>query len=102
MPNNDQGKRFSMTDMIAVQNKMKAIATAHADYAKSSFEANKDYLKKIAAIKSPDQAIQTTTDHMKSAYEAFIADSTKIGGMCKDFFKSTFEPMTLERQTLAI
>jgi hypothetical protein len=102
VPNNDQGKRFSMTDMTVVQDKMKAIAAAHADYAKSSFEANKDYLTKIAAIKSPDQAIQITTDHMKSAYETFVADSTKIGGMYKDFFKSAFEPMTVGRPTLAI
>jgi len=84
-----------MTDMTAVQDKMKAIATAHADYAKSSFEANKDYLAKISTIKAPDQAIQITTDHMKSAYETFVAESAKIGNMYKDFFSLAHEPMTV-------
>jgi len=46
-----------MTDMTVVHDKMKAIATAHGDYAKQSFEANKAYLAKLATIKAPDQAI---------------------------------------------
>jgi hypothetical protein len=91
-----------MTDMTVVQDKMKAIATAHADYAKASFEANKDYLAKIATIKAPDQAIQITTDHIKSTYEAFVAESTKIGDMYKDFFKSAYAPMMVGMPKLAV
>jgi hypothetical protein len=86
-------REFSMTDMTVMQDKMKAIATAHADYAKSSFEANKAYMEKLATIKAPDQAMQITTDHMKSAYETFVAEATRIGDMYKDFFSSAFEPM---------
>ena len=91
-----------MTDMTVVQDKMKAIATAHADYAKSSFESNKAYLAKIATIKAPDQAVQVTSDHMKSAYEAFVAESAKIGEMYKDFFKTAYEPMTVGTQKVAV
>ena len=79
--NDDQGKELPMTDMTVVHDKMKAIATAHADYVKSSFEANNAYLTKLATIRAPDQAMQITTDHMKSAYETFVAESTKIGDM---------------------
>jgi hypothetical protein len=100
--NNDEGKELPMTDMTVVQDKMKAIAAAHADYAKSSFEANKAYLAQIATIKAPDQAVQLTTDHMKSTYETFVAESTKIGDMYKDFFKSAYEPMTVGMQKLAV
>jgi hypothetical protein len=90
-----------MTDMTVVQDKMKAIATAHADYAKSSFEANKAYLEKLATIGAPDQAIQITTDHMKSAYESFVAEATKIGDMYKDFFKIAYDPTTVGMPKLA-
>jgi hypothetical protein len=79
-----------MTDMTVVQDKMKAITTAHADYVKSSFAANKTYMEKLATIKAPDEAMQITTDHMKSAYETFVAEATKIGDMYKDLFKSAF------------
>jgi hypothetical protein len=95
-------KEFQMTDMTVVQDKMKAIATAHTDYLKSSFEANKAYMENIATIKAPDQAIEITTEHMKSAYETFVAEATKISGMYKDFFKSAFEPMTVETPKLSV
>ena len=91
-----------MTDMTVVQDKMKAIATAHADYAKSSFEANKAYLEKLGTIKAPDEAIQITTDHMKSGYETSVAEATKISDMYKDFFKSAFEPMTVGTPKLTV
>jgi phasin protein len=91
-----------MTDMTVVHDKMKAIATAHADYVKSSFEANNAYLTKLATIKAPDQAMQITTDHMKSAYETFVAESTRIGDMYKGLFlKSGYEPMTVGTPKLA-
>ena len=50
--------------------------------------ANKAYMEKIVTTKAPDQAVQITTDHMKLAYETFVAEATKIGDMYKDFFKS--------------
>jgi hypothetical protein len=45
-------------------------------------------MEKIVTTKAPDQAVQITTDHMKLAYETFVAEATKIGDMYKDFFKS--------------
>jgi hypothetical protein len=83
-----------MTDFAPIQEKLTAITTAHADYAKSSFEAHKAYLEKLAAVKAPDQAMQITTEHMKSAYETFVAESQKIGELYKSFFTTAFKPMT--------
>ena len=80
-----------MTDFAPVQEKLTAIMTAHTDYAKASFEANKEYFEKLATLKAPDQAVQLTTDHMKSAYEMFTAEAKKIGDMYKTFF-ATFTP----------
>jgi hypothetical protein len=96
----ERTREFPMTDMIAIQEKMKAIADA--DYAKSFFEANKVYMEKLVTIKAPDQAMQITTDHMKSAYETFVADATEIGDMYKDFFSSAFEPMSVGNPKLCV
>jgi hypothetical protein len=83
-----------MTDFAPIQEKLTAITTAHADYAKSSFEAHKAYLEKLVTVKAPDQAMQITTEHMKSAYETFVAESQKIGELYKSFFTTAFKPMT--------
>ena len=74
-----------MTDFAPVQEKLTAILTAHTDYAKGSFEANKQYFAKLATLKTPDEAIQLTTDHMKSARETFVAEAKKIGELYKTF-----------------
>jgi hypothetical protein len=81
-----------MTDLAPVQEKLTAIATAHTDYAKVAFEANKAYFEKFATLKSPNDAVQLTSDHMKSGYETFVAESKKIGEMYKDFFTTAFTP----------
>jgi hypothetical protein len=88
-------KGDSMTDFAPVQEKLTAIMTAHTDYAKASFEANKEYFEKLATLKAPDQAVQLTTDHMKSAYETFVAEAKKIGEMYKGFFATAFKPTAL-------
>jgi len=38
---------------------------------------------------------------MNSAYETFVAASTKIGDLYEDFFKSAYEPMTVGTPKLA-
>jgi hypothetical protein len=93
---------FKMADMTAIQDQMKAIATAHADYVKSSFEANQSYLEQLATLKAPDQAVQLMTDHMKTSYEAFVAEAQKIGDMYKNVFNTAISPMTEAVPTLKI
>jgi ribosomal protein S17E len=91
-----------MADMIVVQEKLKAIAAAHTDYAKSSFEANKVYMEKLATVKAPDQAMTLVSEHMKTSYETFVAEATKIGEMYKDFFQSAFGSMAVTAPKLQV
>lgn len=84
-----------MTDLAPVQEKLTAIVTAQTDYARAAFEANKAYFEKLATLKAPDQAVQLTTDHMKSVYETFVTESKKIGEMYKSFFTAAFTPKSI-------
>lgn len=80
--------------MTVIQDQMKAIATAHTEYAKSSFEANKSYFEQLATLKAPDQAMQLMTDHMKTSYETFVAEAQKIGEMYQSLFSTALLPVT--------
>ena len=84
-----------MTNLSPVQEKLTAIMTAHTDYAKASFDANKGYFEKLATLKAPDEAMQLTTDHIKSARETFVAEAQKIGDMYKNFFATAFTKTAL-------
>ena len=69
-----------------------AIAAAYGDYAKKSYEDGAAYLEKLSGVRSLDKAIELQTDYAKTAYETFVAETTKIGELYKDLAKETYKP----------
>jgi hypothetical protein len=82
-----------MYNVETVQQKLKAIATAHADFAKTSFERGRTYVAQLAQVKSPDQAVELNTQYAKSAYETFVAEANKISDLYKEFTREVFAPL---------
>ena len=81
-----------MTDFASVQKHLTAITSAQTDFAKSSFEANKAYLDKLADVKSPDKFLELTTEYAKSARETFVTEATKISELYKTFAQGRSPP----------
>ena len=75
-----------------IQNGFQAIASAHGDYARKSFEDTKSFVEKLSGVKSLDKAIEAQTEFAKSAYESFVAESQKIAGLYSDLAKQTSKP----------
>lgn len=71
---------------------LQAIATAYSDYAKRSFEEGATYLEKLSGVRSLDKALEVQTDYAKTAYETFVAESTRIGELYKDLAKDAYKP----------
>jgi phasin family protein len=69
-----------------------AIATAYTDYSKKSFEDTKAFVEKLSSVKTIDQAMEIQTEFAKSAYESFVAESQKFGGMYTDLAKDSYKP----------
>ncbi len=69
-----------------------AIAVETADYAKKSFEQSTATLEKLLGAKTLDKAIEVQTDYLKSAYEGFVAQSTKLGELYTNLAKEAFKP----------
>ena len=76
--------------VASVQNHLTAITTAQTDFAKSSFEASKEYFEKLGGVKSPDKFVELTTEYAKSAQETFVTGATKIGELYKAFAMEAF------------
>jgi phasin family protein len=76
-----------------LQTGFQAIASAHGDYTKKSFEDTKSFVEKLSGVKSLDKAIEAQTEYAKSAYETFMAESQKIAGLYSDLAKQTFKPL---------
>jgi hypothetical protein len=69
-----------------------AIATAYSDYTKKSFEDTRSFVEKLSGVKSVDKAIEIQTEFAKSAFETFMAESQKIGGLYRDLATESYKP----------
>ena len=71
---------------------LQAIAAETTDYSKKSFEKSRAHFEKLVGVKNVNEAIQLQSDFVKSAYEDFVAEATKIGSLYSDLTKEAFTP----------
>ena len=76
----------------ALTKAFQAIATEAADYSKKAFEDSVAHVEKISTVKSVEAAFELQTNYVKSAYEGYIAEATKIGEMYADLAKDAYKP----------
>jgi phasin family protein len=71
---------------------MQAIATETADYSKKSFENSMAHFEKLSGVKSVEAALELQTTFVKSSYEGFVAEATRITEMYADLAKGVYKP----------
>src|SRR5262245_1699339 len=82
----------AMKSFGAVSKGFQAIAAEVADYSKKSFEQGTATLEKLMGAKSVDKAVEVQSDYIKSTYEGFVAEATKIGELYADIAKESYKP----------
>jgi hypothetical protein len=89
------GKEFmdsGLKSMATFSKGVQAIAVEATEYAKKSFETGSAAFEKLVAAKSLDKALEVQTDYAKTAYEAFVAEATRISDLYAEMFKDTYKP----------
>jgi hypothetical protein len=76
----------------AVSKNVQTIATETAEYSKKSFEQGSAALERLLSVKTFDKAVEVQTDYAKTAYENFVAQSTRIGELYSDLVKELYKP----------
>jgi hypothetical protein len=76
-----------------ISNGAQAIATEIADYSKKSLEEGTKVFEQLCGTKSLEKAIEVQQGYFKTAYEGFVAQATKIGGLYADLAKETYKPL---------
>jgi len=82
----------AMKQFGTVSKGWQAIATEFADYSKKSFEDGSAALEKLFGAKSVEKAIEVQSDYVKTAYEGFVAEATKLGELYTDLAKESYKP----------
>ena len=70
-----------------------AIGTTLVDYAKKSFEDGTRAFEQLVGAKSFEQAWEIQSQYAKKAFEAYVAQASKIGEMYVDLARSAYQPV---------
>ena len=81
-----------MAQFGSVSKGYQAIATEFTDYSKKSFEQGSAALEKLLGAKTLEKAIEVQSDYVKTAYEGFVAEATKLGELYTDLAKESYKP----------
>ena len=70
-----------------------AIAAEMSEYTKRSFEESTATFEKLLTAKSVEQAIEIQTGFAKRAYDGYMHQLSKIGGMYAELAKGAYKPV---------
>ena len=70
-----------------------AIAAEMTDYSKRAFEDGTATFEKLVSAKSVEQAVEIQTSFAKRAYDDYMHQLNKIGGMYSSLAKDAYKPV---------
>lgn len=70
-----------------------AIAAEMQEYSKRTFDDGTATFEKLASAKSLEQAFEIQSTFAKKAYEDYVQQLTKIGGMYTSLAKDAYKPV---------
>ena len=70
-----------------------SIAAEMTDYTKRSFEESTATVEKLLAAKSFEQAVEIQTGYAKRAYDDYMHQVSKLGGLYADLAKEAYKPV---------
>ena len=70
-----------------------AIAAEMTDYTKRSFEDGTQTFEKLVSAKSVEQAFEIQSSYAKRAYDEYMHQLSKLGGMYADLAKEAYRPV---------
>jgi hypothetical protein len=76
------------------QKGFQTLATEVATYQKRSFEDGTQTFEKLLAVKSIDQVVEIQSNYAKRAYEDYMQQLNKFGGMFGELTKEASKPFS--------
>ena len=70
-----------------------AIAAEMTDYTKRSFEEGTATVEKLLTAKSVEQAVEIQTGYAKRAYDDYMHQVSKLGGLYAELAKEAYKPV---------
>ena len=76
-----------------VNNGLQAIAAEFTAYSKKTFEDGTRAFEQLLGAKSFEQVIEIQSQYAKKAFDAYVAQASKIGEMYVDLARTAYRPV---------
>jgi phasin family protein len=83
---------MAMNSFGTLSKSAQALAVEIVDYSKKSIEGSAAAWEKLMGAKSVEKAMQVQSEYLKSSYEDFVAEITKLGELYVNLAKETYKP----------
>ena len=82
----------ALTSFSAWTKGAQAIAAEVVDYSRKSAESSAATWEKLMSAKSAEKALEVQSQYLRSSYEDFVAEATKLGELYIDLAKQAYKP----------
>lgn len=82
----------SAQSLASLSSRAQAIATEATEYTRKSVEAGGEFVEALFSARSIEDAIDIQTNHFRRSYEAFVAETGRIGELYADLAKDAYKP----------
>jgi hypothetical protein len=79
-----------------------AIAAEMTDYTKRSFEEGTATVEKLMSARSLEQAVEIQTGYAKRAYDDYMHQVSKLGGLYAELAKEAYKPVEKALQSATV
>jgi len=69
-----------------------ALAAEAADYSRHSFETGAKAFEQLVGASSLDKAVAVQSDYLRTAYEGYVSQATKIGEIVSAMARDAYRP----------
>jgi phasin family protein len=69
-----------------------AIAAEIVDYSKKSVEGSTAAVERLMGAKTIEKAMEIQSEYLKTSYQDFVAEATKLGELYTDLAKEAYKP----------
>ena len=69
-----------------------ALATETADYSRRTFEVRGEGFREARAAPSLDKAVEVQSDYLRTAYEGYVSQATKVGEIFTAMARDAYKP----------
>jgi len=83
---------MALTSLGAWTKNAQAIAAEFVDYSKKSVEDSTAAWEKLLGAKSLETAMEVQSEYLKSSYQDFVAEATKLSELYADMAKQAYKP----------